>query len=935
MQIKYRIALFLNICLGLSLVSQELPPINNYKISDYKAGNQNWSISQANNKYIYVGNNDGLLEFNGAQWTLYPSPNGTIFRAVEVVGDLIFTGCYMEFGYWKRNEFGSLEYNSLLDKLDVPLIEDEHFWNITAHDEWVLFQSVNRIYLYDTKKESFKIIDFDVQRAKIFNLGSEIYVQKNSGGLYRIRNGNVTLELEDPIIKNSFIVGIYLHEGRKIVITENGKFYFYEDGGLKEWKIDLKEDNILYLYSTLQLKDGGYVLGTISNGYIQLDKFGRVTQKVNQGSGLLNNTVLSLFEDDQQNLWLGLDNGISNINLESAFKVYEDTKGKLGAIYASIVFDDFVYLGTNQGLYYRRIDDTSEFRFIEGTKGQVWSLRIIDNVLFCAHTKGTMTIDGQIAQLIYNQTGTWSVDRVPGNEDLLIQGNYYGLSVLEKREGQWKFRNKIEGFDISSRAIVVAGENQIVVNHEFKGLFNLVLDKEYQKIERSEIIGHLGHESSILKYNNEILYTSDKGVFELDLETSKLSANESWSEVFYSEGNRIRGKLVVENTKNTIWGFSERNIISMSIDEFDGTPKIIEVPIPSFFRRNQGIIGYENVSSLYENSYLIGTSNGYSLLNLNKLTDQDYSISINGIYKKAKHADDQPISLNDNLILPFDHGSLKFSFSVPEYDKYKEVDFAYQLKGQFDNWSVWFREPDLTFNSLPHGSFVLVVRARIGNKLSENVSSFAFVIQKPWYVSTLAIVLYIIGFFGLLGLIHSSYIRYYRKQRKRLIEENNRAIEHSQLESEQEIMRLKNEQLQSDISSKNRELATTAMSLINKNEILSSVKHELLNSHKEITARQVVEIIDRGLKDNKDWEFFKEAFNNADKNFLDKIKELHPNLTANDLKFCSYLRLNLSSKEIAPLLNISIRSVEIKRYRLRKKLGIDHEVNLSDYILEV
>ena len=134
----------------INIFSQELPPISNYKISDYKAGNQNWAISQADNNFIYVVNNDGLLEFDGARWTLYPSQNGTIFRAVNVIDDLIYTGCYMEFGYWKRNAFGSLEYTSLLDKLEEPLVEDEHFWNIIGHDKWVLFQSVNRIYLYDT-----------------------------------------------------------------------------------------------------------------------------------------------------------------------------------------------------------------------------------------------------------------------------------------------------------------------------------------------------------------------------------------------------------------------------------------------------------------------------------------------------------------------------------------------------------------------------------------------------------------------------------------------------------------------------------------------------------------------------------------------------------------------------------------------------------------
>lgn len=80
---------------------------------------------------------------------------------------------------------------------------------------------------------------------------------------------------------------------------------------------------------------------------------------------------------------------------------------------------------------------------------------------------------------------------------------------------------------------------------------------------------------------------------------------------------------------------------------------------------------------------------------------------------------------------------------------------------------------------------------------------------------------------------------------------------------------------------------------------------------------------------------FKEAFDNADKDFLKKIKAAHPSLTPSDLKLCAYLRLNLTSKEIAPMLNISIRSVEIKRYRLRKKLNLLHDDGLVNYILGV
>ena len=102
------------------------------------------------------------------------------------------------------------------------------------------------------------------------------------------------------------------------------------------------------------------------------------------------------------------------------------------------------------------------------------------------------------------------------------------------------------------------------------------------------------------------------------------------------------------------------------------------------------------------------------------------------------------------------------------------------------------------------------------------------------------------------------------------------------------------------------------------------------------SIKSVISTIDENIssKDNS-WDIFKEAFNNADNDFLKIVKQAHPSLTPNDLRLCAYLRLNLSSKEIAPLLNISVRSVEVKRYRLRKKMDLPHETSVVEYILSI
>ena len=125
------------------------------------------------------------------------------------------------------------------------------------------------------------------------------------------------------------------------------------------------------------------------------------------------------------------------------------------------------------------------------------------------------------------------------------------------------------------------------------------------------------------------------------------------------------------------------------------------------------------------------------------------------------------------------------------------------------------------------------------------------------------------------------------------------------------------------------------MSMIKKNNALSKIKEELVKLNDIKTVKPVVSLINKTLNDTEDWEYFEEAFNHADKDFFKKVKEFHPQLTPNDLRLCVYLRLNLSSKEIAPLLNISPRSVEIKRYRLRKKIDINRETNLNDYFIDM
>ena len=107
-----------------------------------------------------------------------------------------------------------------------------------------------------------------------------------------------------------------------------------------------------------------------------------VDYQISQKNGLINNTVLTLFEDNKNTIWLGLDNGINTLNTQSPYKMYSDNSGQLGTVYTSILFKDYLYLGTNQGLFYKALDSKGAFKFIEESQGAVWSLSKINNQLF-------------------------------------------------------------------------------------------------------------------------------------------------------------------------------------------------------------------------------------------------------------------------------------------------------------------------------------------------------------------------------------------------------------------------------------------------------------------------------------------------------------------------------------------------------------------------
>ena len=921
----------INLFLLGMVFSQELPPINSFKTDDYGAENQNWSISQADNNFIYVANNKGLLEYNGATWQLYETPNETIMRSVKAYKNLVFTGFYMGFGYWEKNEFGVLKYNSIVDTENVKMLDDEQIWDILELEGWMLFKSLQRIYLYNLSNKTIKIINTENGVNSLSKVDDVIYFQENKKGLFKLENGLPKLISDHQFIKENFIVDIFKKDNKLLLLTQENGFFYLNNNQPKKWKT--KSDSVFKgkkVYSAKKLKDNSFAIGTVSDGIININSLGEINYQINQSVGLLNNTVLSVFEDNDNNIWLGLDKGINCINNTSPIKIYNEKNDFLGTIYTSIIYDNSIYLGTNQGLFYRDVNSNKPFKFINNTQGQVWSLKEIDGKLFCGHDSGTFIIQNKIAKNIFNISGTWVFVKI--DDTTIIQGCYNGLYVLKKIAGTYKLANKIEGFDNSSKSIVLVNNNKVLVNHEYKGIFKMVLDHDLLKVLELEVESTVekGNHSSIVNYKGDILYANKKGIYKYNKNADSFALDSIYSQLM-SNDDYVSSKLVHNDDK--LWFFSNENIKYLSPGKFSDKPIINKVFISNSI--SKAASGYENILQLENDRYLIGTSNGYIVVDLAKVnTPTNFKVSINKINSFKTDEPKQNVSLSKFTEFDFINNNLEFYYSVPLYNKTLNTKYQYQLEGFNKTWSQPSFSNSITFENISFGDYTFKVRAIVGGEISSNVSEFKFTINKPWYVSNVFVVLYVLIGLSAFYLVHVFSKRYYRKQREELIEKNRKESELKELESSKEIIKLHNDKLKSDIESKNRELATSTMNIIKKNEFLNTIKTELINGgEKSIT--KVVNIINKNLNNTDDWKMFQEAFNNADKKFLKKVKQKHPSLTPNDLRLCAYLRLNLSSKEIAPLLNISPRSVEVKRYRLRKKMELPHDANLTNYILEI
>ncbi|PRD49185.1 two-component regulator propeller domain-containing protein [Sphingobacterium haloxyli] len=933
-----------------------MPQIINYSSKLYQGGVQNWSVTQDTQGIMYFGNNEGLLSFDGRYWNVYPLPNSTIVRSVCFDGSgRIYVGGQDEMGYFEADRKGTLIYHSLVGKIPAKERQFADVWHIAISGEHVFFQSNNYIFHYYQDKISVDRSHSSWQY--MTSVTNRVYAQDMERGLLRYEDGSwKQVAGVNSLKEGAIITGIapYAVDTLLVATMKDGLFYL-ADGHFVPKATSMDPRFLTNRISSIRFFGNDlFALSMYPGGMMIVDKNGMVVQRYSYGEGLQTNNIRDIFKDRDGNLWLALDDGIDYIAINSAIKyIYPDQHTKLGT-YSVRIFNHKLYLGTSNGLYVtpyvgNALDNIgmSEARFekVPHSDGQIWSIQEVNGRLLIGHEEGSFEVGDDSVRPIHTNTGIWTyqaASRVAPSRNVVV-GSYLGLRHL-LFDGQYFVDNgHIDGSDESLRFVYYDDRNHMVwVSHPYRGVFKLSLSADFKQIvrqKRYDVVDGLPAllHNYVFHIRNDILVSTPKGVYIYDAGHDAFIPAKQYEALV-----NIPIQYMTEDKTGNVWFASNKRL---GVLDFSRPLEKYPYTVTYFPELNGEILGgFESVYFHDAQNVFVSGQKGGILLNYKAY--QERASKPNMLLRTVKAFDSdkkEQLMLGgyrykdiSSTKLRYAFNSLQFSFSSTMYDQQDQVEFSYMLEGLETKWSAWSNRSEKEYTNLPAGAYVFRVKSRNGMGNESEEQTFYFRVAPPWYAHPVSYVLY-----GVLFLIFIFWIL--RIQRKKLKERHRDELHVRQLEiekKEKEVIKLRNEKLEAELGFKDKELANLTMNIIQRGEVLSKIKdninqtmNRLEDKEAQQNFKQLIRLIRSAERTNDDWEKFNAHIHHANENFFLRLKQQHPDLTTNELKLCALLRMNLLSKEIAQLMHVTVKAVEVSRYRLRKKLKIDSEVNLYDYLM--
>lgn len=956
MKYKVLLVLLLYSCVLVAEVKRTgTPRVKNYTSISIPAGTQTWMVTRNEAGMMYFANNDGVVEFDGIYWRVFPLPGKTLVRSVMASGGRIYAGGHNEFGYFESNHMGVLVFHPLQHLLPKAQRDFGEVWRIYSLGSRIVFQSFNQIMVFNGR--SFEVIKAPDMFHFSYLVNGDLIINDQSRGLHKLV-GHTIEKLRGTEMLDKELIWAILPLGSDLLIaTADHGIFRYNGQNLVPWTNQASRVLIeKQVFSAIAVNETTYAFGTIQDGLVICDTSGTIVQLLNMEKGLQNNTVLSIGTDQNANLWLGMDNGIDYVEINSPL-TYFSSFNNLSSGYAAVVHDGRLYLGTNRGVFYHDWESLirggldQDFKLVPGTQGQVWSLKVIDGTLFCGHNNGVFVINELRAELLSNVQGGWTFLKLKGQPDMVIAGTYTYLVKFVRKDGKWSKGERIRGFKESSRCLVEADNQSIWISHGYKGVFRVTLNASFDSVVSTKYYNSRNgfpsdRDISVHEIAGRPLFTTGQGLYQYDAAGDRFVPDEALMKRF----GRGDLNIVTEDARGNIWYFTMNEAGVLRLKE-DGT--FTEVNVPFIELKGRFIKWFQFAYPYDDENVFFGTQNGFA--HYRPAFSRNYHLPFRASVRAVRvisEADSiiyggAPMAQARKIEVPYSLNQLQFDFSANDYENQDKLKFSTLLDGFDKDWVDWQPNTSRQFTNLPHGKYLFRVKAMNIYGQESETDSIVVIIHAPWYLTVYAYLSYAL----MLVIVFAWMVRYLRRrialsrqafeiQQQKIFAEREKQLQIDTLVAEKEVIRLRNENLRNEKLQKDKELANTTMLNIQTSRLLVTFRNDLKKLSKELDSHPavnqvnlIIRKITRIIDTDKQWEVFETHFESVHEEFLKRLKENFPDLSPRELKLCAYLRLNISSKEIANLMDISVRGVEISRYRLRKKLKLEHDKNLTDFII--
>ncbi|MEN8121306.1 MAG: SpoIIE family protein phosphatase [Bacteroidota bacterium] len=810
-----------------------LPFIKNYPAEAYGAHDQNWGIVKDNRGVMYFANNHGLLEYNGAKWTLYDTV--TVQSLAKDKLGTLYIGAFQQFGMMLPDSLGSLNFFNLYSIYNPGDADFNAIRGVHTIGDRVVFRSAEKIFSYklplditNLEKIKSEIIVYEPESSFhiSFDIYNKFYVREKGKGLMVLKNNNLELIPGGERFANNKIYVMLPFDGEQILIVtrEDGFFLFNpedEEPSIEAFKNEASDlVQASYSYGGVALSNGRFAISTLANGIIIFNKEGKVLEHLNENSGLPDQMVLSIYVDESNegNLWFTTNqNGIFNANINSPFRMWNKINGLEGVVADIIRFNNTIYAATSLGVYYseQTSDGFLQFNPITDLNFESWTFQKFipvtgdDSRLLVGTNTGVFEIMGNSAKILKPGGYVLKLYQSPSTPEKLYVGYSDGVGAYQynEKKNKWKFLGRNDSINNTISSIYEGNGGEVYLGTAVSGviLADHLFSPKITMIDTTQGLKLFGTGNDVYNIDEDIVFATGKGLFVYDKQYNKVLPYIKFGEEF---SNKDLGVYNLSKDNSTFWLGLYSN--SKKKSKWEGVIKLTETESGQFEQEKafSEILPNKIPHVIYHEDNYTWIANDKGLYKFDKDQVKDYnavfnalinsvrtkndSVLFNGIFK---HDSDSGILVsltqNNELIpvLEFKNNEITFEYSSTFYEFEEKSLYSYRLIGYNEKWSKWTTETKFPYTNLYEGDYVFEVKAKNIYGTESNVAAFEFTILAPWYRTIWAIISYVILAIVFIWFIVKVNTRRLKKDKERLeqiVAERTKEIRMQNVELEQQ-----------------------------------------------------------------------------------------------------------------------------------------------------